>query len=42
MPDYSLKNVPKEILEFIRTEQKIIKQKKGVRAYSIDLVVTTY
>lgn len=36
---YTLKNIPPELLEFIKSEQKILKRKKGVRLFGFDLVV---
>jgi hypothetical protein len=39
MADYSLKRVPKDILDFIKAEQVVLKKAKGVRVFSLDLVV---
>lgn len=39
MAAFSLKNIPADILKFILEEQQKIKEKKGVRVYSMDLTV---
>jgi hypothetical protein len=39
MAAYTLKQVPDDVLKFILKEQKILKDKKGVRVYGIDLTI---
>lgn len=39
MSAHTLKGIPDDVLKFILEEQKKIKEKKGVRVYSMDLTV---
>lgn len=39
MAAHTLLKIPKDVLDFILSEQRRIKEKKGVRVYSIDLTV---
>lgn len=39
MAAHTLKDMPADIVKFIREEQNKIKEKKGVRVYSMDLTV---
>jgi hypothetical protein len=39
MAAHTLKDIPDDIIKFILEEQEKIKEKKGVRVYSMDLTV---
>lgn len=36
---YTLRDIPDEVRDFILSEQKKIKKKKGVRVYGVDLTI---